>query len=85
MRTKLNFITPMLVAGAAAAAIAVAPTAAAESGPLQPVTMMGPNTSVAEQINPVDLHGGGDHGGYRGFHRGWVPWAWSPWSSGHHH
>jgi hypothetical protein len=55
MRTKLNLITPMLVAGAAAAAIAVAPTAAAESGPLQPVTMIGPNTSVAEQINPVDL------------------------------
>jgi hypothetical protein len=32
MRTKLNFITPMLVTGAAAAAIAAAPTEAAESG-----------------------------------------------------
>ena len=32
MRTKLNFITPMLVTSAAAAAIAAAPTEAAESG-----------------------------------------------------
>jgi hypothetical protein len=32
MRTKLNFITQMLVTGAAAAAIAAAPTEAAESG-----------------------------------------------------
>ena len=32
MQTKLNFITPMLVTGAAAAAIAAAPTEAAESG-----------------------------------------------------
>jgi hypothetical protein len=32
MHTKLNFITPMLVAGAAAAATAAAPTEAAESG-----------------------------------------------------
>jgi hypothetical protein len=44
--------------------------------------MMGPDTSVAEQINPVDIHGGSDHGDYRGFHRGWVPWGWSPWSGG---
>jgi hypothetical protein len=52
--------------------------------PLQPVTMMGPNTSVAEQINPVDIHGGSDHGDYRGFHRGGVPWWRSPWTGGHH-
>jgi hypothetical protein len=45
--------------------------------------MMGPNTSVAEQINPVDIHGGSDHGDYRGFHRGWVPWWWSPRTGGH--
>jgi|ERR1700682_3760508 len=32
MRTKLNVITPMLVTGATAAAIAAAPTEAAESG-----------------------------------------------------
>jgi hypothetical protein len=31
-RTKLNVITPMLMTGAAAAAIAAAPTEAAESG-----------------------------------------------------
>jgi hypothetical protein len=33
MRIKLNYLTPLLVAGAAAAAIAAAPTAAAAADP----------------------------------------------------
>jgi hypothetical protein len=91
MRMKLTHITPVLAAGAAALAIAAAPTAAAEPAAAQ---MTNPSTVVASQVAPAGFHGGGGgfhgggggfhggdfHGGYGGFHgdRGWQPWGW-PW------
>jgi hypothetical protein len=41
MRIKLNYLTPLLVAGAAAAAIAAAPTAMAASAPNPPALVNG--------------------------------------------
>ena len=82
MRMKLTHITPVLVAGAAALAIAAAPAAAAEPTAAQ---MTNPSTVVASQVVPAGFHGGGGgfHGGYGGFHGdrggwGWNRWGW-PW------
>jgi uncharacterized membrane protein YgcG len=96
MRMKLTHITPVLAAGAAAVAIAAAPTAAAEPTAGH---ITNPATAVAGQIVPTafygggggvhggDFHGGGFHGGdggFRGNHYGWGwhPWGWNPWAWG---
>jgi hypothetical protein len=91
MRMKLTRITPVLAAGAAAVAIAVAPTAAAQPTATQ---LTGPSTAVASQVVPAGFHGGGGgfHGGGfgdRGFHGdhggwGWHRWGWNPWGWGRH-
>jgi hypothetical protein len=76
---KLTHITPVLAAGAAALAIAAAPTAAAEPAPAQ---ITNPSTAVVSEVVPARFHDGGFHGGYhggfRGNHFGWDPWSWNP-------
>jgi hypothetical protein len=85
---KLSYITPVLAAGAAAVAIAAAPTALAE-----PAQLTNPSAAVASQIVPAGFHGGGggfhgggygggfhgggDRGGFHGNHYGW---GWNPWN-----
>ena len=84
MRIGLKYITPVLAAGAAALAIAAAPTAVADPGWAQSATIASASAVVA------DYHGGGhggDHGGYGGGYRGdyhgdyhggyggWFPWG----------
>ena len=78
MRMKLTHITPVLAAGVAALATAVAPTAAADPAVAQ---MANPSTVTASQVVPAAFHGGG--GFHGGFHDdrggwGWHPWGW-PW------
>jgi hypothetical protein len=92
---KLSYITPVLAAGAAAVAIAAAPTALAE--PAQPTN---PSAAVASQVVPAGFHGGGggfhgggyaggfhgggDRGGFHGNHYGWGWNPWNVWDWGRH-
>ncbi|HZA11865.1 hypothetical protein [Mycobacterium sp.] len=84
MRIGLKYIAPVLAAGAAALAIAAAPTAGADPGRVQSATI-----ASAPAVD-ADYHGGdhgGDHGGYGGGYRGdyrgyyhggyggWFPWG----------
>jgi hypothetical protein len=63
MRIKLNYLTPVLAAGAVAVAIGAAPTAAADPTPAQPAAIA--------HVVPAG-HGGGGHGGFHGGdHGGW--------------
>ena len=66
MRIRLNYLTPVLAAGAAAVAIAAAPTAAADPTPAQP--------GAIAHVVPAG-HGGGGHGGGGGGHGGWAATA----------
>ena len=81
MRIAPKYITPALAAGAAALAIAAAPTAVADPGWARPATI-----TSAPAVG-ADYHRGdhdGDHrgyngdyrGDYRGDWRGWFPWGW---------
>jgi hypothetical protein len=95
MRKKLSYITPVLAAGAAAVAIAAAPTALAE-----PAQLTNPSAAVASQVVPAGFHGGGggfhgggygggfhgggDRGGFHGNHYGWGWNPWNVWDWGRH-
>jgi hypothetical protein len=70
-----------LASGAAAVAIAFAPVAAADPGPVQPAT----NATTPAVVEAAGFHGGGFHGGgwHGGYDRGhgggwhgWFPWGW---------
>src|ERR1700704_6994412 len=83
MRMKLTPLPPGRAAGAAALAIAAAPTAAAEPTAAQPNN---PSIAQASQVVPTGFHGGGGgfhgggfHGGYGGFHGDRGGWGLNPW------
>jgi hypothetical protein len=63
MRIGLRSITPLLVAGAAAAAIATAPAATARPTPAPPAEVTTAPTGMSDHVVPVGnggrLHGGG--------------------------
>ena len=64
MNAKLNTLTPLLFAGASAAAIALAPIAAGEPGPPPPCT--NPDGTACEVVTPDGASGeipGGVQGG----------------------
>jgi hypothetical protein len=90
---KLSHITPVLAAGAAAVAIAAAPTALAEPAAAQ---LTNPSTAVASEVVPAafhggggfhagGFHGGGDRGGFHGNHYGWGWNPWNVWDWGRHY
>jgi hypothetical protein len=95
---KLSYITPVLAAGAAAVAIAAAPTALAEPAAAQ---LTNPSTAVTSQVVPAGFHGGGggfhgggygggfhgggDGGGFHGNHYGWGWNPWNVWDWGRHY
>ena len=85
MRIGPQYITPVLAAGAAALAIAAAPSAVADPGRAQPATITGAPAVGADYHGDYrgDYHDGdhrgyhGDyHGDYRGDWRGWFPRGW---------
>jgi hypothetical protein len=94
MRRKLIHVTPVLAAGAAAVAIAAAPTALAEPAAAQ---LTNPSTAVASEVVPAgfhgggggfhggDFHGGGDRGGFHGNRYGWGWNPWNVWDWGRHY
>ncbi|WP_009479839.1 hypothetical protein [Rhodococcus sp. JVH1] len=80
MRIKLTYITPVLVAGAAAVAIAAAPTAAADPLPVQPAVIATAPTDVAGHFDHARYGGwgGGHPGGWGGGDRGGWGGGWNP-------
>jgi hypothetical protein len=74
MRIRLNYVTPVLAAGAAAVAIAAAPTAAADPTPAQPAALahvVPAGHGGGGHGGGGGGHGGGDRGGWGGDHGGW--------------
>jgi opacity protein-like surface antigen len=73
---RLTYITAALAAGAASIAVAVAPTAAADPLPAQPVVIATAQTAVAGHLNQVRFGGWDHHGDWGGDHHGGWGGGW---------
>ena len=84
MRIGSKYTTTVLAAGAAALAIAAAPTAVADPGWAQPASTSAPAVGADyhgdyhNDYHDGDRRGyrGDDRGDYRGDWRGWFPRGW---------